>query len=426
MEEKAKNGLKPDDPEIVKALIEADRDGFDRGGIIQDNCERCLKLLVRGKCPKHGDKILERLPVSDWQHTCFHHKYAKKCAHDRAKHAHALIDCMYTKATMHECPNHLDNRTVGKQKENEARERHEHGRGVKEMEPWPHPCSWHRYTSKCAAPPRLPKGVRASNKFGNCSHTYRTVDKCRDYLARDPNENPDIEQAVKEMFKEPHNMGKDAPGCHDCGAKHGELHGVSCDIVRCPRCGEQRLTCGCFGLAEQTEVYYHGETVKQMMSAHADRIGKGIPDEHPCHWITVEGNCKNDACRHLQCPLSDITDAEIIDAGCIYALTRIDRKEDAPKHLIEPPPFDVFGTCHPYTGEDGEVLPWFQPEGETWDLYARRADDSIVCEKCMPNHGGKHRGKTYVKISALRPTDMCEVCGCAGRVKPYTPPNGKP
>ncbi len=33
--------------------------------------------------------------------------------------------------------------------------------------------------------------------------------------------------------------------CGDCAAKVGEFHHYGCDVERCPKCGEQLITCGC-------------------------------------------------------------------------------------------------------------------------------------------------------------------------------------
>jgi hypothetical protein len=33
--------------------------------------------------------------------------------------------------------------------------------------------------------------------------------------------------------------------CGDCGAKHGGFHHPGCDMERCPRCGDQLISCGC-------------------------------------------------------------------------------------------------------------------------------------------------------------------------------------
>jgi len=34
--------------------------------------------------------------------------------------------------------------------------------------------------------------------------------------------------------------------CHDCNARPGRFHHLGCDLERCPRCGDQLITCGCW------------------------------------------------------------------------------------------------------------------------------------------------------------------------------------
>jgi len=38
--------------------------------------------------------------------------------------------------------------------------------------------------------------------------------------------------------------------CHDCNIlnKQGNIHHLGCDMERCPKCGLQLISCGCFEL----------------------------------------------------------------------------------------------------------------------------------------------------------------------------------
>ena len=38
----------------------------------------------------------------------------------------------------------------------------------------------------------------------------------------------------------------DTERCHDCGAEPGCFHHWHCDAERCPKCGGQLISCGCW------------------------------------------------------------------------------------------------------------------------------------------------------------------------------------
>jgi hypothetical protein len=47
--------------------------------------------------------------------------------------------------------------------------------------------------------------------------------------------------------------GKNPPNCHDCNAEIGYYHHTGCDWEQCPNCGEQLLSCDCWGETPETE-----------------------------------------------------------------------------------------------------------------------------------------------------------------------------
>ena len=40
--------------------------------------------------------------------------------------------------------------------------------------------------------------------------------------------------------------GADERPCHDCAVVKGQLHVPGCDVERCPRCGDQQISCECW------------------------------------------------------------------------------------------------------------------------------------------------------------------------------------
>ena len=45
--------------------------------------------------------------------------------------------------------------------------------------------------------------------------------------------------------------GEAGARCGDCNAAYGHYHHAGCDCERCPICGGQLLTCGCFDSDER-------------------------------------------------------------------------------------------------------------------------------------------------------------------------------
>ena len=43
----------------------------------------------------------------------------------------------------------------------------------------------------------------------------------------------------------PATFNAENPNCHDCGVQIGALHHPGCDMERCPRCGDQLISCAC-------------------------------------------------------------------------------------------------------------------------------------------------------------------------------------
>lgn len=64
------------------------------------------------------------------------------------------------------------------------------------------------------------------------------------YVARVPRIRYGDEDADKSYATEP---------CHDCFAVKGEYHVPSCDVERCPVCGDQAISCGCIEDEAQAE-----------------------------------------------------------------------------------------------------------------------------------------------------------------------------
>lgn len=73
----------------------------------------------------------------------------------------------------------------------------------------------------------------------DCEKDMMEADGCTHTQMRDPRNKKCIKRKT-DHFDEPDGR------CHDCNAKHGEVHHYGCDAERCPVCGGQLISCECF------------------------------------------------------------------------------------------------------------------------------------------------------------------------------------
>jgi hypothetical protein len=53
------------------------------------------------------------------------------------------------------------------------------------------------------------------------------------------------DEPTKAYIRDRSHFDEESGRCHDCGIIHGYTHHINCDVERCPRDGNQFLTCGC-------------------------------------------------------------------------------------------------------------------------------------------------------------------------------------
>jgi hypothetical protein len=77
-------------------------------------------------------------------------------------------------------------------------------------------------------------------------------------LHRDGGPFPLAKVAARDLRK----VGEGAGGCGDCGAPKGGFHHLGCDQQRCPSCGYQMISCGCWfdedgvSIADDEETFF--------------------------------------------------------------------------------------------------------------------------------------------------------------------------
>lgn len=71
--------------------------------------------------------------------------------------------------------------------------------------------------------------------------------------------------------------------CHDCEAKEGELHGLGCDMERCPFCGGQLLSCSCC----YTKLGYKYDPTKEFSGLPKSVYFEGLSENNDKKWMMI-------------------------------------------------------------------------------------------------------------------------------------------